>query len=238
MTTSDRTLNELITAIYSVDYRVQEQAIDELISFGASAVASLLDVLRSFATWQDYEGDTRTHDSAIDGLVRLCRAHPASFDLVPPLLSEPAWGARYGAVAVLRELGDPRAIRPLVEALGNADTELQLEIGETLNSFTQHGTLVLDWLMAGLRHPQANVRLGAAQVLSQIHDVRAIPALIDSLYDRETSVRLVVIRALGAFADNRALQPLRQLLRDGDSAIRAAAGDAMRALGYTPENFN
>jgi HEAT repeat protein len=91
-------------------------------------------------------------------------------------------------------------------------------------------------LLEGLRHPEAPVRLSAAQALGD-HGEEGTPAvgalLQASLHDADAAVRLEAAVALARIAGrNETLIPLLiRALQEGDEARRWIAADRLREIG-------
>ena len=84
-------------------------------------------------------------------------------------------------------------------------------------------------LQYALRHPEANVRMAAAEALGQIGDA-AVPGLLDTLYDPNPDVRATVAEALGQIGD-AAVPGLLDTLRDPSPDVRMAAAEALGQIG-------
>ena len=146
-----------------------------------------------------------------------------SVSLVEPLilaLSDVNRGWRLAAAVALGKIGDARAVKPLIKALG-----------DEVNEF----------------HHRSKVRTSAAEALGKIGDERAVEPLIKMLSDEDSEVRSYAFKALGKIGDARAVQPLIEILGDNRlSVIKAAAGAlgmigdarAVKPLFKTFENEN
>ncbi len=95
-----------------------------------------------------------------------------------------------------------------------------------------HASLV-EPLLAALDRPEAQVRERAVEALASAGDDRAVPRLVDMVFDRNREVRQSAAGALGQFNDRRAVPRLVEGLRDPRSDVRkncaillARSGDA------------
>ncbi len=79
--------------------------------------------------------------------------------------------------------------------------------------------------------PDSEVRWRAASELEALGDVRAVPALMGALKDRDPLVRVGAAEALKSFADPQTTQPLIRALKDRDTAVRRAATDGLGRIG-------
>ena len=70
------------------------------------------------------------------------------------------------------------------------------------------GTPAVEPLIEGLKDKDSNVRMGVAEALGKIKDVRAVEPLIGSLKDPEPGVCEKAAIALGEIKDARAVEPL------------------------------
>jgi HEAT repeat protein len=79
------------------------------------------------------------------------------------------------------------------------------------------GADAVEPLVAALSDARDSVRWGAAKVLEQIGDERAVPGLVERLEDGDGSVRYLAAEALGRIGDASVLPVLRALLEKADS---------------------
>jgi HEAT repeat protein len=137
------------------------------------------------------------HD--LKGLVKALSYHDTSYQYEDVTI-------RNQAAHAIGSLQDSQVVNlifySLTEKHGNYFQEAAFKALGKLNS--QSVPLLLD----GLTHPEAVIRLAAAEALSEIKDRRAIEPLIAALKDTEKSVVFAVIRSLGEIGDKRAVEPL------------------------------
>ena len=150
---------------------------------------------------------------------------------------------RDSAVSVLGEIGDPRAVDPLIRALidarnrsidrlGNYDTFAAKAAQAAL---VQLGASAVQPVSAMLSRtgvlPQARECL--ARVLGKIGDPRAVESLIYVLENpyEAVQVRYGAVLALGEIGDPRAVEPLIATLADKDPMMREAAVLALGEIG-------
>jgi HEAT repeat protein len=77
----------------------------------------------------------------------------------------------------------------------------------------------------------SEVRALACQMLGQINDKTAIPALIEQLEDASSDVRIAACTALGQIGDASAAPALIKRLEDADWSVRRAACTALGQIG-------
>ena len=109
------------------------------------------------------------------------------------LIVDEGFPNRNGAVDALGEIGDARAIKPLLKLLGNEDKGLQSDAAEAL---VKIGEPAVEPLIEALKHEDCIVRIRAANVLGRIGDARAMEPLILALWDAEELVPLCASDAL------------------------------------------
>jgi len=111
---------------------------------------------------------------------------------VMPLISALEDGvSKAAAVKALGQIGDVRAVEPLIAAFKNKSvTE------SAIDTLVKIGTPTVEPLIAALRDENWYTRWAAAKTLGQIGDTRAIEPLIAALQDKDASVCGTVVTAL------------------------------------------
>ncbi len=94
----------------------------------------------------------------------------------------------------------------------------------------QLGSAAVPSLLKALENYKARKRFLICEILGEIKDPEAVPALLDHLEDMEAnpSVASAAARALGKIGDRRAVDPLMEAV---DSADRELAYNSIQALG-------
>ena len=144
---------------------------------------------------------------------------------------------RCWAAGTLGEIGDERAVEPLLRAFKrSADWDVRRTIAQALgeigderavepliNAFMGHdhpvhraaaealvkiGKPAIEPLIHALKHRFPNTREEAAEVLGEIGDEKAVEPLISMLKDSGHHERVYPARALGKIGDERAVEPL------------------------------
>ncbi len=113
------------------------------------------------------------------------------------------------------------AVDPLILALGSKETGLPVA-GR--------------WQGAKYSTVNLPVRQSAAQVLGDIGDTQAVPALVALLRDPDEHVRGETARALGKLQDGRAVEGLVLTLNDSSTPVRLEAASALYQI-KAPEAF-
>ena len=93
------------------------------------------------------------------------------------------------------------------------------------------GTGAAELLIKLLKDDDPIRRMGAAQSLGDLADVKAATALIEALQDREPGVRSEAATALGRLDDSQATVPLIGILADPEDGVRREAIKALTAIG-------
>lgn len=138
-------------------------------------------------------------------------------------------GRRKEAVAALHEIGNARAVEPLIDKLKDEKSEIRAAAAAALGDFRDTRAVVpLILLLADIYNV---VRGSAARALGMLGDERAVQPLIALLNDN--AVREPVQAALEMLGKS-AQQPLIAVLGHRDSYTRRAAADVLTKLGWAP----
>jgi len=139
------------------------------------------------------------------------------------------WKVRNDAAKALGEIGDKRAVKPLVVALKDKDKDMRSSAAKVLGQIGD--ARAVEPLIAGLKDKDSVVRNASARALGQIGDARAVVPLIAALKDTDSYMRNASARALGQIGDARAVEPLFPLLKDKDSKLSNTAAKALGQIG-------
>jgi len=179
----------------------------------------------------------RPRDRAFAGRILGLMRHPEAFEPLMAMLAEPRgadqsigsyYHRRNNVIRALGDLGDPRAVPALIDALadqggvpgGDAMIYVYYEAHESSGlrrvpwrrcCKVKPGRHMGDVLVADQRPAKL-----AAESLGEIGSEQAVPALIDVLQDRSrgSSLRFAAGEALGQIGDPGALPALRALRED------------------------
>ena len=91
------------------------------------------------------------------------------------------------------EIGDERAVEPLIQALKDKDSDVREVAAEVL---VKIGEPAVEPLIRALKDENQFVRWGAALALGEIGDKRAVEPLINALKDEDSDVRMEAAEAL------------------------------------------
>ena len=98
--------------------------------------------------------------------------------MIKSLKNNEDWGIRENLFAILGETKDPRAIKPLAEALGTSGVNISSKISKALLNFGDKGC---DALIQVLEEGPSHIRNDAATALGRMGNKRAVGPLIKTL---------------------------------------------------------
>lgn len=136
---------------------------------------------------------------------------------------------RAHAAYALGLIGDPRAVPPLLKALGDPDHVLRIQATGALGRLRAREAVPK--MIEALEDPHELVRQVAATALGVLDDPSAEPALRRALADQESGVRVQAALALGRLGAQGARESLTKLAdEDPAPTVRQAARAALRRL--------
>jgi HEAT repeat protein len=135
---------------------------------------------------------------------------------------------RQYAAYLLGKAKSPRAIQPLIEALGDFDKSVREQATLALVSI---GKAAIEPLSAAMKEPRWETRYRAAEALGKIADEKAVQPLIQALKDNRDHVRYMAAKGLREFGDSDAIDPMIILLKDENRYVRMMAVRALGAIG-------
>jgi HEAT repeat protein len=137
------------------------------------------------------------------------------------------------AVEALGEIGDSRAVEPLIAVLNSDNKNVRLVAAKALVKIGD--PRVVEPLVAALKDMDRDVAEAAADALGQIGDARTVEPLVAALKDKDKRVRRAAARALSLIGDARAVEPLVAALKDMDGDVRRPAARALKRLDWQPD---
>jgi hypothetical protein len=146
----------------------------------------------------------------VDGLIRLLMHRDAA--------------VQYDAVSALGDIGDDRAVKPLIDVL--MKDQYSGVRWRAARALAQIGEPAVEPLIGLLSHPVEDIRWKAAIALGEIGDRRAILPLIRLLLDHDHFVKGRAAHALGLIGRD-AVEPLAEVLSQGDDDLRWGAAIAL-----------
>jgi HEAT repeat protein len=161
------------------------------------------------------DGSDELEKQGVEGLVFSLR------DSTDPMV-------RQYAAYLLGKAQNPRAIQPLIEALGDFDKSVREQATLALSAI---GKAAIEPLSAAIKEPKWETRYRAAEALGKIADEKAVKPLIQALRDNRDHVRYMAAKGLREFGDSDATEPLIILLKDENRYVRMMAVQVIGALG-------
>jgi HEAT repeat protein len=131
---------------------------------------------------------------------------------------------RFYAADALGQMGDLRAVEPLIYALKDEDRIVKEAVARALGELKD--LRAVEPLIQTLEDEYSRVRGAAALALGELGDVQAVEPLIKVLKDEVWGVRLDAARALAKLGDERAIEHLREFLEEEyDITVQEALWD-------------
>lgn len=180
-------------------------------------------------------------EGAFDDVVRALQSHDEE--------------VREEAARALGELGDRRAVNPLIELLGDDNRYVRREAAKSLGKIgDEHaipalinalkdedrygregaaeglggmGEKAFSSLIRAIKDEDWHVRMGAAIAFRIIGDKNALKVLIPAMKDENRFVRREVIKSLGRIGDHSVIDTLIAALKDPDRSVRLRAVSAL-----------
>lgn len=165
---------------------------------------------------------------------------------------------RQGAVEVLGQIGDSRAVKPLIAALKDENKDVRTnaakalgQIGDVqavqpliitlkdayrsgdaaLEALVKIGSHAIEPLIAALKDESTSTRQRAAEALGQIGDARAAVPLIVPLKDDSGYVQNTATKALLKIGSPAAVKSFCVVLKDENEDVRINAAKALGQIG-------
>ncbi|SDT14100.1 HEAT repeat-containing protein [Nocardioides scoriae] len=152
-------------------------------------------------------------------------------DRVVALLDDPSFLVRRVAVRALGNMGDPRAVRPLL-VLGERDTRLTRDLTYALDRLGPEAAPELRAVLAQELRSGEHLHLDpAAAVLGLIGDREAVEVLTEGLVSANPSFAGACAEALGRIGAPESIPALVEALLDPRPNVRAGAAHALGSIG-------
>ena len=246
-------IDRLIADLESDDEDVCVAAVEKLGAIGdARAVEPLVELLWNedeFVREVTAEALGKIGESALESLIKALKDKNNPYPEV-----HSSWPVREAAAIALGEIGDVRAVEPLIEAaMDLMGTELGpwgmgvveryhidmcATTGEIANALGKIGDVRAVETLIEMTGSGGEFWDWAAEALRKIGDARAVDSLIELIrdkggfeYEPEALQRRQYALALGLIGDARAVEPLITTLGDKDERVREAAAKALGQIG-------
>ncbi len=166
-----------------------------------------------------------------EAAVDLGRAGRQAVPLLFRAMADKDWRVRKTAVEALVAIEGESVITGLIEALKAEDNAGARN--SAIEALVQIGGPALESLLPVLTTPDPDVRKFIVDILGDIRDPRAVPALIDRLIeDVDENIRVAAAEALGKIRDPRAVDALLACLnRHNQGWLDYAAAEALGEIG-------
>lgn len=211
---NEQALYPLIEALGSPDGRLRCASATALANLGQPHWEKVV-----FGTNADFE---KLYHSGLAGVADL---------LIRTLKCQPDGGTKIAAL--LGDLGDPKAVEPLIKVLRdhacNYASEICAEAAKALGKLGD--PKAVEPLIKVLCHNDDKVRTEAVKALGKLGDPKSVEPLIKILCHPNAKVRTEAVEALGKLGDLKAVEPLIKVLRDHTAEVRAEAAKALGKLG-------
>ncbi|WP_321507032.1 HEAT repeat domain-containing protein [uncultured Methanoregula sp.] len=148
--------------------------------------------------------------------------------LIQRLLDSTDPNVRQYAAYLLGKAKNPRAIQPLIAALGDFDKSVREQATLALSAI---GQAAIEPLSTAMKEPKWETRYRAAEALGKIADEKAVKPLIQGLKDNRDHVRYMAAKGLREVGDSDAIEPMIILLKDENRYVRMMAVRALGAIG-------
>jgi HEAT repeat protein len=132
------------------------------------------------------------------------------------------------AAYLLGKAQNPRAIQPLVEALGDFDKSVREQAMLALSSI---GKAAIEPLTGAMKEPKWETRYRAAEALGKIADEKAVKPLVQALKDNRDHVRYMAVKGLRSLRNSDTIEPVIILLDDENRYVRMMAAMVLGAIG-------
>jgi beta-lactamase regulating signal transducer with metallopeptidase domain len=220
-----------ILSILDPNIRRGEPNMSNQAAVTVAAVAMAFSLL-AFSPWRGASPPSAPEaSSATQQAAALQQGTQGDFETLVQMLQMQDPDMREHAASALGELGDERAVLPLIQViLNDGNSRVREHACEALGALGD--VRALDPLITVMRTDgSARVREHCASAVGELQDSRSYEALLQVMYGGDTEqVRAHAAEALGSSGDPRALEPLLSALQDGSARMRMHAAIGLGEL--------
>lgn len=220
--------SELLHYLQSDDLQQRQAAAIELSRIQDEAIIPAL-----IAALGDVDSTVRANAAAGLGHNRAQGAFDA---LIAVLNADPEDIVRERAATALAQIGDERAVDPLIDALDDSSAWTRNRIIYLLGA--SKDSRAVEPLLEQLDSDEPSTQGVAAWALGAIGDMRALDALLGLLQAPDASVRGNVAWALGEFSREDLIDPLLALVNDAAPEVRAKTAWALGSISEATGNIS
>ncbi|MDI9618104.1 HEAT repeat domain-containing protein [Methanothermobacter sp.] len=138
-------------------------------------------------------------------------------------------GVRAAAARALGNIGDSRAIEPLINSLEDPDIDVRISALRSLASLRNERSA--DAVEGCLNDPLEDIRKNALITLAEVDPKRGVDHALAALNDRSWVVRKAAARVIRSLGDERCIEVLIDKLNDPDLEVRRQIVLAVVRLG-------
>ncbi len=243
-----RVVEPLIETLKDPDYYVRSNA-----AYALGEIKDPKSIAPLIATLNDPNYNMRT-----DAIKTLRKIGAASVEPLIEDMKNADSKTRHTSIFLLKEIGDPRAIRPLLSLQYDSDKEIRSNALEALISIT---SVYHEELIEELKDSNHNHRDVTANLLKKLQWIAnndeeeayyfmslnnfeecikigkpAVIPLITALEGTGDYTRKKAAESLGELGDERAIVPLLKSLQDSDPNHRYVCSNVLKDLNWTPKN--
>ena len=212
---SQRALTKLVELLGNPN--LQNAAKEALLAAGPAAVPKLIDHLG---------GKIAGHPATAVKLLVLLADKRAT----PALISELDRGriSQNTILSALSDLGDSRALLPVLALLDNQDSGIRLEAMRTLGPMLSNNSEASDIIADHLDDENPAIQILAARYLGQTRSRSALPKLTELAENaKRPALRATALVALGKIGHRRSLDVALRILQNGPQSLRPIAADVI-----------
>ncbi|MBD2035171.1 HEAT repeat domain-containing protein [Leptolyngbya sp. FACHB-321] len=218
----ERAIAPLIQTLQDDHQDVQYEAADTLLNLHSTqAIAAVIQFLQ-----QHYLTSNSSHEGLIRKLLVL-QPEPVVDLLLQALTTHPSDWTCQEAAKILAEVGDERAIQPLVTLFEHR----MLNVNETAaRALVQLGAMAIPALQDALASESPWRVLWASYALVQLGEFSALVTLLDLLHHPFWGIRQYAIANLTKLGDRQSVEPIIACLQDSHDKVQLQAVQALGAL--------
>jgi HEAT repeat protein len=165
-----------------------------------------------------------------EATIELGRAGNMVLPLLFRAIGDADWRVRKTAVEAIVAIGGESVVTLLIRTLSSHENAGARN--SAIEALVQIGVPAVNTVLSALDTPDPDVRKFIVDILGDLRDPRAVPALINRLEDGDENIRVASAEALGKIRDPQAVDALLAcLFRPEHGWLGYAAAEALGAIG-------